>query len=219
MLRQEITYKDYNGNTRTEIHHFNLTEDDLLMMELSYEHGLQFEMQSALDGKSYKELLVFIKNLISKSYGIKSEDGRFHRKSPEIIADFENSALYSDFLLSLFEDKGAKGQAFITGLMPAELVRKAEAKATGVKSDVEPNARERFEAHQRDRNVPSVVVEEPTTAAWGTESDDKDILMSNQVAMDESLRKDFEEWKAARDAEANTSRPPHESGPGAQFNG
>ena len=40
MLTKEITYTDYDGNTRTETHRFNLTTTELMEMQVSVEGGL-----------------------------------------------------------------------------------------------------------------------------------------------------------------------------------
>lgn len=39
MLKKEITYKDYNGTERTESFYFNLSQAELMEMEMSTSGG------------------------------------------------------------------------------------------------------------------------------------------------------------------------------------
>lgn len=156
MLKQSITYTDFNGDTRTEVLYFNLTEAELVDIQADSERGIQADLQDAIDAKDVKQILEFIKMLVHKSYGIKSEDGRYFRKSEEITSDFVSSALYSDLLLNLFQDEGQRGVDFITGLMPKDLLERATAKSQGqlVPQDHQPSAREIFDRARQERYIP-----------------------------------------------------------------
>src|SRR5690606_19443202 len=147
MLKQSITYTDFNGTERTEDLYFNLTEAELIDIQVNSQNGIEKDLQDAIDGRDIREILAFIKMLVHKSYGVKSEDGRHFRKSEAITEDFVNSALYSDLLLELFKDEGEKGVKFITGLMPKDLIQRA---TTAMKGDdgtppLKPTAREMFQ--------------------------------------------------------------------------
>lgn len=131
MLKQTINFTDFNGEPRTEDLYFNLTEWELTEIQLSSPEGIQKEMEDAIKAKDLKLLLDFIKMLVNKSYGERDRDGIHFNKSPEIVARFENSAMYAPLMLSLFQDEGARAAAFITGLMPADLVARATAQAQG----------------------------------------------------------------------------------------
>lgn len=157
MLKQDIKFKDFNGTERTQTLYFNLTEFEIADMQAHSERGIQADLEDAIANKNVAQILDFIKMLVHKSYGIKSEDGLHFRKSPEIIADFESSALYSDLLLHLFQDGGNRGVQFITGLMPADLVRGASQKVNPNGGNVEKSARERFEERQKEKNIPAAV--------------------------------------------------------------
>lgn len=130
MYKHQITYTDFNGQQRTEDLYFNLSEAEVIELQANSEFGIQEDLQKAIDNQDIATLLKFVKLLISRSYGIKSDDGRFFRKSPEIMSDFLNSAFYSPLLLSLFENEGDRATAFVTGILPADLIRRAQAQAT-----------------------------------------------------------------------------------------
>ncbi|AWN03287.1 hypothetical protein PBI_CAMILLE_40 [Microbacterium phage Camille] len=125
MLKQQITFTDFNGETRTETLYFNLTEAELVDWSADSEEGIQKEMQDAILAKDMRKLLDFVKELVARSYGERDKDGIHFHKSPEITARFVNSAMYSPLLLSLFADEGGATSAFIRGLMPADLVKRA----------------------------------------------------------------------------------------------
>jgi len=164
MLKQNITYKDFNGTQRTEDLYFNLTEFELVELQAGSEKGIQADLQEAINNKDIRALLAFIKMLVNKAYGIKSEDGRHFDKSEEITRRFENSALYSDLLLHLFEDEGARAEKFITGLMPADLIARATAasqgKSSGVPEGYLPDARELAARHRAQQNIPEPTFQE-----------------------------------------------------------
>lgn len=125
MLKQTIKFRDFNGVERTEDLYFNLTEWELTDMQADSEHGIQKDMQDAIAAKDLRLLLDFVKMLVHAAYGERDRDGIHFNKSPEITQRFINSAMYSPLLLSLFEEEGKRTEAFITGLMPADLVQRA----------------------------------------------------------------------------------------------
>lgn len=157
MLKQTIKFKDFNNEEKEKDLYFNLTEFELVDIQADSEFGIQHDMQEAVMNKDMRALLDFIKMLVHKSYGERSADGIHFHKSPEITERFVNSAMYSPLLLSLFEEEGARSTAFVTGLMPADLIKRAEelarGKATQPAPEVPttgPSAREIF-AEQTER--------------------------------------------------------------------
>lgn len=165
MLKQTIKFKDFLENERETTLYFNLTEAELVDIQVHSDEGIQKEMEDAVKSKDLAKLLDFIKMLVHKSYGELDKDGIHFNKSDEITASFVNSAMYSPLLLSLFEDEGARAEKFITGLMPADLVRRALAQVQNGSGQTapetpqyQPSARERFEQIQREKAVPEAEV-------------------------------------------------------------
>lgn len=149
MLKQPITFEDFNGVTRTEDVYFNLTKAELVDWSADSEEGIQKEMQDAIATKDMRKLLDFIKQLIFKSYGERDKDGIHFHKSEEIARRFENSAMYSPLLLALFADEGNTVTNFINGLMPADLV-KAAMKEAGLSSPEAEAIKEQYAPSARD---------------------------------------------------------------------
>lgn len=170
MLRQDIKFVDYNGNERTITEYFHLNEAEIVELQAKSVNGIQEEMQDAILSNDAGRVLDFIKMLVHKSYGKKTQDGLNFEKTDEILQKFISSAYYSDFLLGLIEDNGLKGQAFVQGIMPAKLVERALAQVQGQDGGLPDrtvygqSARETFAAAQ------SAKVDNAPTNAFGQPS-------------------------------------------------
>ena len=121
MLKKTITYMDYNDQERTETFYFHLSEAEIAEMELSTKGGLQETLKRIIDSKDIQELSKLFKNLILKSYGVKSPDGRTFIKNEEVLNDFIQTPAYSDLYMELATNADAAIN-FILGLLPKKLV-------------------------------------------------------------------------------------------------
>mgnify|MGYP003325394612 CR=1 FL=1 len=101
MITKTITYKDFLGNERTEKFSFHFSEAELGEMELTTEGGMGAYIKKITDEKDAKKLAELFKDVIQKSYGKLSEDGRRFKKSPEILEDFVETNAYSKLWLEL----------------------------------------------------------------------------------------------------------------------
>lgn len=131
MLKESVTYTDFNNITRTEELYFNLTKmemTDMLDLQPRLEAWAASTSGDARDLSmtEIRELLEIIKLLVEKAYGVKTEDGKHFRKSPEAWADFKDSALYDAFVFGLFEDP-LKAVGFMNGILPQDLANQATA--------------------------------------------------------------------------------------------
>ena len=118
MLKKTITYTDFDGNTRTEDFYFNLTKAEVAEMEMSAEGGLHQMLTKIVEAKDSKRIVEVFKELVLKSYGEKSSDGRRFIKSQEIIDSFAQTEAYSDLFMELALDEGA-AIAFVNGITPS----------------------------------------------------------------------------------------------------
>lgn len=117
MLKKEITYVDFNGETRTEVFYFNLMKSEIAEMELSTEGGLSEKIKKVVDAKDATAILAIFKELIMKAYGKKSEDGKRFIKNEEIKNEFVQSEAYSVLFMELATNSDA-ASAFINGVVP-----------------------------------------------------------------------------------------------------
>lgn len=117
MYIKTINYTDYNGNTRTEDHYFNLTEAEALEMEMSTNGGFSERIKRIIAAQDTATLVTIFKDLIKKSYGRKSLDGRKFEKSEEIFNEFKDTEAYSILFMELATDAKAATE-FVNGIAP-----------------------------------------------------------------------------------------------------
>ena len=117
MLKKTINYVDYDGNNRTETHYFDLNEVEATEMELSVEGGMSKKLEAIAKAEDKAAMFKFFKDLIAKSYGIKSDDGRRFVKSEKITEEFTQTRAYTTLIMELAQD-GDKLVAFINGVIP-----------------------------------------------------------------------------------------------------
>ena len=119
MLKEEITYTDYDGVERTETFYFNLTRAEIIEMEVLYPGGLAEVMENAIKAKDSKRLFTLFKDLIKASYGEKSEDGRRFMKSDEISRGFFENPAYDELYLKMTTDEHFAAE-FVKGILPLD---------------------------------------------------------------------------------------------------
>lgn len=122
MLKKTITYTDYNGIERKEDHYFNLSNAELMEMEMSTTGGFAEMLQKLIDAQDNPSLMKIFKKIILKSYGLKSDDGKRFEKSEELSKAFEQTEAYSELFVELFTDADAAAK-FIQGIIPANAAK------------------------------------------------------------------------------------------------
>lgn len=117
MLKKTITYTDYNGTERTEDFYFNLSQAEIMDMEMSIEGGLAQKINKIVDAKDNVALYKLFTDLITKAYGEKSSDGRRFVKSSEISESFTQTEAYS-VLLNEFVTDSDSAAKFVNAIIP-----------------------------------------------------------------------------------------------------
>ena len=125
MIKETITYVDYDGNKRTEDHYFNLSKAELTELQLSKKGGFHAYLTRIINSNDTPEIVKIFKEIITMSYGIKSDDGKKFVKKAEYVEDFLQSEAYSEFLMKIMGEEGEAAK-FINGLMPSELMSEIE---------------------------------------------------------------------------------------------
>lgn len=117
MVKKTITYTDYNGNERTEDFYFNLSKAEVTEMEMSIDGGLSKTIKSIIAAKDAPSIIKMFKDIILKSYGEKSLDGKRFVKNDEIRDCFSQTEAYSVLFMELATnaDEAAK---FMNGIIP-----------------------------------------------------------------------------------------------------
>lgn len=117
MFKKTIVYTDYDGNERKEDFYFNLSKAEITEMELTTSGGLEKFIQRIIDEKDSKKIVEYFKELVLKSYGKKSDDGRRFIKSKELSEEFSQTEAYSDLFMELATNADA-ATAFVNGIIP-----------------------------------------------------------------------------------------------------
>ncbi len=118
MLKKTITYTDYDGNVRTEDFWFHLTKVELAEMEAGAEGGMKKMFEKIISDKDGKRIMETFTNIILKSYGEKSADGRRFIKSEEMSTAFSQTEAYDELFMELVTNADAAA-AFINGIIPS----------------------------------------------------------------------------------------------------
>ena len=123
MLKKSITYTDYNNNTRTEDHYFNLTKAEIMEMEMSTHGGMTEMIQRIVAAQDAPAIIKIFKELILKAYGQKSPDGKRFIKSEELSLEFSQTEAFTELFMELATNADAAAK-FVNGIMPAEMAEK-----------------------------------------------------------------------------------------------
>ena len=119
MIMKEITYNDYNGVKRTEKFYFNLTEAEVTELELSAEGGFVEMINRIVAAQNGRQIIDTFKEVIRKSYGEKSPDGRRFIKNQEVRDAFVQTEAYSQLFMELATNAQAASD-FVAGIIPAK---------------------------------------------------------------------------------------------------
>ena len=115
MYIKEHTYKDYSGNERTETFLFNLSQAELMEMELD-SNGFEQYVQRVISSQDGHEIKELFKKILLMSYGERSLDGKYFYKSEELTNKFKATRAYSD-LFMLFATNAEAAAEFVNGLV------------------------------------------------------------------------------------------------------
>jgi hypothetical protein len=130
LIKKTITYKDYNENEVTETFYFNLSEADLIELEVSKKGGLGEALKKVIAAEDNETLYAEFKKILLMSYGKRSDDGRRFIKNKELRDEFESTGAFPKLVMLLATDTDFATD-FINGLMPKgmveELTKQAEA--------------------------------------------------------------------------------------------
>lgn len=122
MLKKTIKYTDYNGVERTEDFYFNLNKAEIMEMQLTTVGGLDTYLKKIISTQDVPTLMRIFKDLVLKSYGVKSDDGRRFIKNDQLREEFEQTEAYSILYMELSTDADAAA-AFVNGIIPADVAK------------------------------------------------------------------------------------------------
>ena len=117
MIAKTIHYTDYDGNERDEEFYFNLTQSEIVGMDLEFKGGMIANLNALLNDQDGNKLNEFFSKFILRSVGKKSPDGRRFIKNDEIREDFRQTPAYDQLFMSLITNAD-EAAAFMNGVIP-----------------------------------------------------------------------------------------------------
>lgn len=122
MLKKTVTYEDpFNpGVEITEDLYFNLTQAEIVEMEMSVEGGLKEHLEGVARAQNGQQIMAEMKGIILKAYGKRSGNGAFI-KNDTVREEFESSEAYSTMFMEMVTNADAAVE-FVNGIMPKELI-------------------------------------------------------------------------------------------------
>lgn len=138
MLKKTIEFEDYYGNPRKEDFYFNLSEAEIIEMTASIPGGFEEMIRRIVSAQDGATIMRTFKDIIFKSYGEKSLDGKRFMKSEEISNAFSQTDAYNKLFMELVTDDVAASE-FINGIIPGNNKVSQEA-VQQMASDLLPSA-------------------------------------------------------------------------------
>ena len=118
MYKETLTYNDYNDKERSEDFYFDLSQAELIEIEMTTVGGFVAMVDNAVKAQDYPTLYRVFKDFVSRSYGVKSADGREFEKSDAILRRFTQTRAYSNLMTRLCTD-AEYASKFINGIVGA----------------------------------------------------------------------------------------------------
>lgn len=120
MVKKTVTYVDYDGNSQTEEHYFNLSKAELMKLRVKMDGKYIDYIQTLVAEQKVEGLFDFFYNLILDAHGVKSDDGKRFVKSAESRAEFESSIAFSEILSEYLNQDPESMSAFTRAILPPD---------------------------------------------------------------------------------------------------
>lgn len=121
MYKKTIEFTDYNDVVRKEDHYFHLNKAEVIKwLTTSGDYTLDKVLERLSTERNGKKIMDIFEDLIHRSYGRKSLDGRKFEKTEEIWNDFYQTEGYSVLFTELVTD-AKKAADFVNRIIPKDL--------------------------------------------------------------------------------------------------
>lgn len=121
MYKKTIEFTDYNNVARKEDYYFHLNKAEVIKwLTTSGDYTLDKVLERLSTERNGKKIMEIFEDLIHRSYGRKSLDGRKFEKTEEIWNDFYQTEAYSVLFTELVTD-AKKAADFVNRIIPKDL--------------------------------------------------------------------------------------------------
>lgn len=150
MFVKKFKYVDFDGVTREEEHMFYLNKAEIIKwMTTNGDYTLDKLVLRLTKERNGKRIMEIFDDLIHKSYGRISVDGRRFEKSEELWKEFKETEAYSQMFSELIQNGDAAAE-FIAAILPSnlseEVNRAFKENADGIPDELKPYAKKISEA-------------------------------------------------------------------------
>lgn len=143
MRKETIKYSDFDGKTREETFYFNLTRTECVALHMQTQGGLGEILERIVKAKDFNVIYATFEDLLGRSYGVKSDDGRRLMKGEngEMFRAFKESNAYDELMCKLISTPGYSAD-FFNDVIPTaaieELVKRIDENATAIEKAAAP---------------------------------------------------------------------------------
>lgn len=117
MFTVNVTYIDFDDQEYTERLYFNMTKVEFMRWQAESGDNLTERMKTALEKHDSSKIMDYFEELIRRSYGEKSDDGKRFVKDPQKTRDFMTSAAYDELFWRITQNQ-EECNAFMRGVLP-----------------------------------------------------------------------------------------------------
>ena len=118
MIKQDITYTNFDGEQETETLYFHLNKVELMEMQVSEKRGLAQYITDIQKAENNKEIFRLFKEIVLRAYGERSEDGKKFIKNERLREEFEGCLAYEELMVKIVTETDFAVK-FVNGIMPA----------------------------------------------------------------------------------------------------
>lgn len=117
MLKQQVTYEDFDGNTQSETLYFNLNRMELISFQKRYgSENMENYINKLIEEKQIEPMYDLLNDFVLTAYGVKSEDGKRFIKNDQIREEFKQSLAYEALIEDFHDDSRKVLENFIAGV-------------------------------------------------------------------------------------------------------
>lgn len=126
MIKKTVIYTDFDGNERTEDHYFHLNDAEVaIWLTQSGDYTLDKVLERLASEHNGRKIMEIFTDLLKRSYGVKSLDGRRFMKSEEATKEFMETEAFSQIFMELVTD-AKKASDFVNGIIPKTMSDKVK---------------------------------------------------------------------------------------------
>lgn len=126
MIKYDIKYTDFNGESQVETAWFHLSKSELVTIQAGFQEDPQSLIRRWTKTNNQAEVIAIVKQLILGAYGVKSDDGKRFIKTDEQATEFSQTAAYDQLFMDLATNDKIAAE-WIKGVLPADMQDEAEA--------------------------------------------------------------------------------------------